>query len=120
MKLNTIFLTIGIVLSIISKILQFKIKSYSYLGNLIVIPAAICFCLAILFSIKKYHSMFFAPETHLEAIYLAALACGAITSFQIMMMLLVSGKKLFGLLFSLPFITLLFLCIKNWFSGINK
>jgi hypothetical protein len=33
------FLVIGLFLSVISKVLQFKIKAYAYIGNIIVIPA---------------------------------------------------------------------------------
>jgi len=47
LKLNIIFLFIGLVLTVISKILQFVYKSK--IGDFIVIPAAIFFVLAILF-----------------------------------------------------------------------
>ncbi|ERI92997.1 hypothetical protein HMPREF1982_01987 [Clostridiales bacterium oral taxon 876 str. F0540] len=115
MKLNIFFLIIGLFLSIISKVLQFKIKSYAYIGNIIVIPAAICFCLAILFSIKKYYYMFFAQETRLKAIIIAVLACGIIVSFQLMMILIFSGKEIYGLIFLVPLLLLIFLFIRNWF-----
>lgn len=119
MKLGTIFLVVGLFLSVISKIFQFKIKSYSHIGNIIVIPAAVCFCLAILFNIKSYQAMFYTDKTHLKAIALAIFACGAVVSFQIMMILILS-KKLYGIVFSVPFLCLLFLFIKNWPSGIAK
>jgi hypothetical protein len=52
LKLNIIFLFIGLVLTVISKILQFVYKSK--IGDFIVIPAAIFFVLAILFSTNKF------------------------------------------------------------------
>lgn len=119
MKLNTIFLVVGLLLSVISKIFQFKIKLYLYIGNIIVIPAAVCFCLAILFSIKSYQAMFYSAETHSKAIVLAIFACGVVVSFQVMMILILS-KKLYGIVFSVPFLCLLFLFIRNWPSGIAK
>lgn len=115
MKVNTIFLIIGLILSVISKVLQFGIKSRGYIGNIIVIPAAVCFCLAILFSIQRYYDMFFTPETQLKAIRIAIFACGALASFQLMMIFLLSNKKVYGLFFSIPFLTLGFLFIKSWF-----
>lgn len=43
MKINLIFLLIGLALTIISKILQYVYKSK--IGDMIVIPAAVFFCI---------------------------------------------------------------------------
>ena len=50
-----LFLLIGLSLTILSKILQFVYKSK--IGDLLVIPAAIFFVLAVLFSIRKYTNL---------------------------------------------------------------
>lgn len=114
MKPNIIFLILGIILSIISKIYQFNIKEQSYIGNIIVIPAAICFCLAVLFSLKRYNGMFLNDGTRSKAALLAVLACGTIVSFQLMMLSITSSNLPWGILFSLAFLVFLILFIKNW------
>lgn len=114
MKPNIIFLILGIILSIISKIYQFTIKGESYVGNIIVIPAAICFCLAVLFSLKRYNGMFLTNETRSKAAIVAVLACGTIVSFQLMMLSIVGNRVLYGILFLLLFLVFLILFVKNW------
>lgn len=56
MKLNLLFLIIGILLTIVSKVFQFVFKSK--IGDFIVIPAAIFFVLVVLFSIQKFNDLF--------------------------------------------------------------
>jgi hypothetical protein len=114
MKPNIIFLIIGLILSIISKFYHFKFKSLYYIGNIVVIPAATFFCLAVLFSIEKYNLLFFTLETRPRAILLAVLACGTVAALQLMMISFVSSKLLYGFIFSIPFIILLILFIRNW------
>lgn len=56
MKTNILFLLIGLALTVISKILQWVYKSK--IGDIVVIPAAVFFVLAILFSINKFTDLF--------------------------------------------------------------
>jgi len=56
MKLNNIYLVLGIVLSICSKILQFRFKSLW--GNILILPSAVFFVLAVLLYIPKYRDLF--------------------------------------------------------------
>jgi hypothetical protein len=103
MKLNIIFLVVGLILSIASKIFQFKIKSKRIVGDIIIMPAAICFVIAILLSIDKFCSMFFSNDSQQNAILLAVSACVTVVSFQLIMLLIIVRKKMYGLLFLIPF-----------------
>jgi hypothetical protein len=55
LKINILFLLIGLVLSIISKMAQAAGKSK--IGEVVVVPAAVFFVLAVLFSIPKYTAL---------------------------------------------------------------
>ena len=115
MRLNTFFLIIGGLLSIVSKLYQFKIKAGTYIGNIIVMPAGICLCLAILFSFQKFNTMFFNVETKPQALLIALSACVAVVSFQLMMISFLSYHTLYGILCAIPFVIFLVIFIKNWF-----
>jgi len=95
MKINIIFLLIGLALTIISKILQFVYKSKT--GDMIVIPAAIFFVLAILFSINKFTDLLRRENRAREAAQIGFWACLAVVSFQVMMILFAGQGKSYGL-----------------------
>ncbi|WP_054942564.1 hypothetical protein [Paenibacillus ihuae] len=112
MKLNGLFLLIGLILSVISKLYHFKFKDQAHIGNMIVIPAAVSFCLAILYSLPKFNRM--VESAQWKAFLTAASACGAVVSFQLMMILLMGDKNTNGLYWLLPFILLLGIFFKLW------
>lgn len=114
MKLNVLFLLIGLVLSAISKVYHIKLKSQTYIGHILVIPAAVCLCLALLFSLSKFNG--WAEAMPAKAIFVAVSACGALVSFQIMMILLVGNKDFRGFYLLIPFLLLLGAFLKLWFA----
>lgn len=69
MKLNLLFLIIGLILTILSKVLQFIF--HSKMGDIIVIPAAISFVLALLFSIDPFNHLFEKENGTYEAFIIA-------------------------------------------------
>lgn len=112
MKPNVVFLLIGLILSVISKLYHFKIKEQAHIGNMIVIPAAVCFCLAILYSLPKFNRM--VESAQLRAFLIAASACGTVVSFQLMMILLMGDKNANGFYFLVPFLLLLGIFLRLW------
>lgn len=117
MKINIIFLLIGLILTITSKILQFIYKSK--IGDFIVIPAAISFVLAVLFSINKFTALLNRDDGLKEATQIAFWACIAIVSFQVMMILLVGRGKSIGLVLIIPFVLSVVIFINKWISNVN-
>lgn len=109
MKLNIVFLLIAIVLSIVSKALQFLFKMK--LGNIVVIVAAIFFILAILFSMPKFKLL-----SRMDMAVISLLSCGVVVSFQIMMMLLVEGNQKIGWLLLVPLLISALLLVYKWFQ----
>ncbi|MGL5296099.1 MAG: hypothetical protein ACRDAO_04010 [Culicoidibacterales bacterium] len=110
--ITTSFLISGILLSIISKILQFF--NYWQLGNSLVIIAAICFVIALLFAWPAFQQLYRARKTRHTA-YLCIFATSiSIISFQLLMMQLVSGQ-LIGILWLIPLITGVLINIRIYF-----
>ncbi|MGG1597494.1 hypothetical protein [Paenibacillus naphthalenovorans] len=116
MKFNLLFLLIGLALTIISKISQFVYKSK--IGDFIVIPAAIFFVLAILFSINKFTDLLSRDNGVKEAAQIALWACLAVVSFQIMMILFAGQGKSYGLLLLIPFVIGVAVFIYRWVTTI--
>jgi len=116
-SINLIFLVIGLVLSVASKFMQFKYKEYENLGNLLVIPAAICFCLAVLFTLPKYKSLFESEVSRPQALLLAGLVCGAVVLFQIMMIQLVSNQAYLWLFLLIPIVVFTLSSAFIWFKA---
>lgn len=112
MKINIIFLLIGLMLTIISKILQFFFKSR--IGDIIVIPAAIFFVLAVLFSISKFTDLLSRENGAKEAAQIGFWACLAVVSFQVMMMMFARHGKSYGLLLFIPFVISVVVLIYKW------
>ena len=100
-----VLLLVGGALSAASKLLQFvpALQPYTWLGNVIVLPAAACFTLAALFALPPYRDLHAGDATRAPAWFLGALACAAVVSFQLLTMSLSSGR-LPGLLFVLPLV----------------
>lgn len=109
-KINIIFLILGILFSIISKIFQFVFNSK--LGDVIVIPAGIFLVLAIVFSIPRFVELTKNKATKKTAYIIAFFSCIAIVSFQFMMILLIGNKNFLGLIFLAPSIISIFITIR--------
>lgn len=101
-KISIIFLALGIIQSLISKVLQFN--GFTNIGNMLVLPAAAFFVLAILFSIKKYTALLNSQKGKIEAVYIGSSACTAVLSFQLLTMSIFGYKNYIGLIFIIPFI----------------
>jgi len=114
MQINHMFLAAGLVLSVISKVLQFKYKMK--IGDIIVIPAAMFFVLAILFSLSKFKNLLTAQNGMLQAGVIALLACLSVVCFQIMMILLISHHNKLGFAFIVPFLLAAGAFIYKWMA----
>jgi len=112
MKLNIIFLIVGIILSVISKWLQFKEPQHTLLGNIIVFPAATFFVLAILWTVPKFKIALAGGQTSSLAMWLAVLSCIAVALFQLTTMLVFGKKIMWGIWLFIPFIGLVTAILK--------
>lgn len=74
MKLALLFLLLGTIFTVISKSLQFKTFNI-LLNQILIIPAAIFYCLAILVSIPQYRVLLATPADQMKAIFLAVGLC---------------------------------------------
>ncbi|HAX71914.1 MAG TPA: hypothetical protein DCY20_00160 [Firmicutes bacterium] len=110
MKKNTLFLVIGLLLSVISKLLQFVYSSK--IGDLIVIFAAVFLVLAILYTIPPYVKLVHEDKklANRQAIY----SCLSVFSFQVMMIQVIGNKQNIGFVFMIPFIIFTGLVIQFW------
>lgn len=117
-KLNLLFLSMGVVLSVVSKLLQFVFQSN--IGDLIVLPAAVFFVLAILHTINDFKALYRTPQGARQANIMAALACAAVVSFQIMMILIIGNNNRLGFFFLVPFLALGALFVFLWVQMIVK
>lgn len=100
--------------TVTSKILQ--LVFHSKIGDIIVIPAAISFVLAILFSISKFTDLMGKENGIHEASIIAFWACLAIVSFQIAMILLVGHHNKFGIVFIILFFISVGMLIYKWMA----
>ena len=116
MKLNILFLLIGLALTIFSKILQFVYKSKT--GDLLVIPAAVFFVLTILFSTSKFGDVLSRDNGAKDAFLIGFWTCLAVVSFQIMMMLYAGHGKSYGLLLIIPFVIGVVPFIHKWVTTV--
>jgi hypothetical protein len=99
-----IFLVIGGGLSVASKALQFvpALREHEWLGNVIVLPAAACLVLGLLLALPPYRELRADDATRTYSLWLAALACVAVMSFQLLTMSFVSGRTQLGLILVVP------------------
>lgn len=112
MYFNKFFLIIGILLSVVSKIIQFVF--HMKLGDIIVIPAAIFFVLAILFSVPKFNKLIEQDSTKHIAHVIMFWSCVAIVCFQLLMILVIGNNNLLGLIFVVPCIISVIIVIRKW------
>jgi hypothetical protein len=112
MALKYVFLILGILFSVASKIMQFKFKMQ--LGDIVVIPAGIFLTLAMLFSFTKYTVLFNEENRTIEAVIISILACLAVVMFQLMMIQLVGRHNRFGFIYILPLLITLGAFIFKW------
>lgn len=115
---NILFLAIGVLLSVVSKLLQFVYQAK--IGDFIVIPAAVFFVLAILHSLPAFKALYRTAQGARQANIMATLACSAVVSFQIMMILIIGNNNWLGLLLLVPFIAMGALFGVKWFQNIVK
>lgn len=115
---NIVFLAIGVLLSAVSKLLQFVYQST--IGDLIVLPAAVFFVLAILHSLTAFKALYHTAQGARQANMMATLACSAVVSFQIMMILIIGNNNWLGLLLLVPFVAMGALFGFKWFQNIVK
>lgn len=115
---NIVFLAIGVLLSAVSKLLQFVYQST--VGDLIVLPAAVFFVLAILHSLTAFKALYHSAQGARQANMMATLACSAVVSFQIMMILIIGNNNWLGLLLLVPFVAMGALFGFKWFQNIVK
>lgn len=115
---NIIFLAIGVLLSAVSKLLQFVYQSNS--GDLIVLPAAVFFVLAILHSLPAFKALYQTAQGARQANIMAILACSAVVSFQIMMILIMGNNNWLGLLLLVPCVAMGALFGFKWFQNIVR
>lgn len=106
------FLILGLVFSAISKLLQFYYKSIW--GDIIILPAAVMFVLAILLYWPRYVAYLKQNETKNKAKAFALFCCLSVLSFQIFTMLLFGKKMLIGYIFIFPLLVFIYFSIYFW------
>ena len=116
MKLNYVFLTIGIVLSVISKVLQLIFEAK--FGDVIVIFAAVFFVLAIAFSIDNFKKHY--KKSRKKAAGLLAATCLTVMSFQLMMIFIMGNNNDKGFYFLIPLFISGGFSVYRWFQLMKK
>lgn len=106
------FLILGILLSISSKIIQIRFKSIW--GDVLILPAATMFVLAILFYWPRYVSYLRQEKSKNKAIAFAVFCCLAVLSFQIFTILSFGKGMNIGYLFIVPFVCFTVLGLYFW------
>ncbi|HWI62745.1 MAG TPA: hypothetical protein VNT75_12945 [Symbiobacteriaceae bacterium] len=113
MRLNLLFLVLGLILSAGSKLLQFRLKR-APLGNAVVFPAATFLVLAAIFSIPAFTTALGAPESRSPAIGAALTTCSAVAVFQLMMISFVRHKWTVGTFNAVVFLLVGLLALRFW------
>ena len=107
-----LFLLIGLLLSAFSKTLQYinKVK----IGNMLVVPAAICLILALIFSLPKIKLALQKVGGLQSVVHFSIWVCIGLLSFQFMLMILfTSGNKL-ALLLLIPLVLSRYMSLQKW------
>lgn len=107
--MKIVFLVLGIILSVLSKFLQFRYGSKW--GDLLILPAAVFFTLTILLVIPRYVQWLHDPAKAKAAIALAIFACGAVLFFQLFTMFTFGRGHIWGTIFLIPCILLIILSL---------
>jgi len=114
--LKTIFLILGIVLSVCSKLLQFIFESNW--GDLLVIPAAMFFVFSILLYNKTYCKWLEQKEKRKLAKIFAILCCLTVLTFQLFTMFTFGKGYSFGIIFAVPVVVFGAICV-YYFRKLN-
>lgn len=112
------YLLLGIGLSIASKWVQLQYGSVW--GDLLILPAAVFFVLAILLSIPSYQSFLEHAELRRAAYLLAVYACAAVLSFQLFTMTAFGWGNSWGFFLLLPVLLFAGLTLIQWRSLANR
>lgn len=115
---NIVFLAVGMLLSAVSKLLQFVYQAK--IGDFIVIPAAVFFVLAILHSLTAFKALYHTAQGARQANIMATLASLAVVSFQIMMILIIGNNNWLGLLLLVPCVAMGALFGFKWLQNIVR
>ncbi|WP_423363955.1 hypothetical protein [Mycoplasma sp. P36-A1] len=109
MKINAIYIGIGVVLSILSKFLQFEYNTFA--GDMLVLVAAYFFVRGILFSTPWYNK--YVSYSKKQALVFGFSCYGIILSFQLMLIMILAYNNLYGLMMVIPLIVCIFATYKN-------
>lgn len=112
MILRNVFLVLGLLLSVTSKVLQFKYKAV--IGDLIILPAATFFVLAVLFSTPKFLVLLKNPSTQGIALWFSLYCCVFVLCFQLFTMLTFGKTNPLGYGFLAPLLLFLYLIFTTW------
>lgn len=110
-EMASLFLVIGIILSVTSKWLQ--LRGQSDVGDLLVFPAAFFLGLALLFSLPFFKEWWEDPASRPKAYRFATFATVGVLSFQLFAWLLFGQGEWLGFLFLIPFLTCLYFVIRT-------
>jgi hypothetical protein len=114
MKARTVYLLLGLLLSIASKWLQFQYGSIW--GDVLILPAAAFFVLAILRHIPQYQRFLRNEDQRYPAKVLAFYACATVVSFQLFTLFTFGRGNSWGLLLLLFVLLLAGLSFFKWRS----
>lgn len=105
MTLAKILLAVGLMLSLFSKVLQWRFSSLW--GDLIILPAAMCMVVGLLLLLPNFQHVLKQPSTKGPAKTLLFLVCLTVLTFQLFTMLTFERGHLWSYEFLLPFLILL-------------
>lgn len=112
MAMNIGFLVIGIILSTLSKWLQYQ--GNDTLGDLLVFPAAFFLGLALVCSFPFFKEWWQEPSRRPRAIRFAAFVAGGLLSFQLFAWLVFGQGEWLGAWFLVPFLIFLYFVIRTF------
>ena len=112
------FLIVGVILSIVSKVMQFAFDNI--LGDIIILIAAPFFVLSILLFIPKYDQLLKNSTTKKLAIHMAIYCCLTVLFFQLFTMLTFGWGVSFGMFFVIPLLISLIATSVSIISVRNK
>jgi hypothetical protein len=105
MERKNVYLLIGLILSAISKWLQFRFNAG--IGDILILPAATFFVLAILNYQKPFQILMGQPDKHKEARLFSLYCCLSVLCFQLLTMITFGWGYAIGIAFTLPFLVFL-------------
>ncbi len=111
-KQRTLYLLAGLLLLAASKWLQFQYGSLW--GDLLILPAAVFFVLALLLYMPQYQPFLAQAKQRRSAKTLAGTICAAVVSFQLFTMMTFGWGNGWGVVFVPLFLLLAGLSIAQW------